>query len=242
MARSPRQRSVGVSAAAAVKISAASGKPKASGQSPASVAAMWSAPNPVNPTTRVAHTTRIARASVGKRARRRRQLPGGSGTSHQNRLPTAASIDWPVENMTDGVALITSRAHPACPMAKLTRSRRPVADARAARNTPLTAAELAAPEGVLRAAALADREGEVAAPWTPALDSASAPRRSRRQPVRPRSSRVGSTTMAIAAAKAIAVRCLRSHWLYARVASSTFRSKMVKAAKALPRAHRQESS
>eukprot|EP00964_Phaeocystis_antarctica_P019587 scaffold10808_cov75-Phaeocystis_antarctica.AAC.2 len=98
-------------------------------------------------------------------------------------------------------------------MAKLTRSRRPAADSRAARNTPLTAAELAAPEGVPRAAAVADREGEVAAPWAPTLDSASAPRRSRRQPARPRSSRVGSTAMAMAAAKAISVRRLRSHWL-----------------------------
>ena len=143
--------------------------------------------------------------------------------------------------MTAGLRLITKSAHPACPIAKLTRSRRPAADARAARNTPLTAAELAAPEGVLRAAALADREGEVAAPWTPALDSASAPRRSRRQPVRPRSSTVGSKAMAMAAAEAIVVRCLRSHWLYALVASSAFRSS-AKAAEALPRVHRQESS
>eukprot|EP00964_Phaeocystis_antarctica_P037675 scaffold21531_cov63-Phaeocystis_antarctica.AAC.3 len=98
-------------------------------------------------------------------------------------------------------------------MAKLTRSRRAAADARAARSCPLTAAELAAPEGVLRAAAVADCEGEVAAPWTPTLGSASAPRRSWRQPTRPRSSRLGSRAMAMAAAKAIAVRRLRSHWL-----------------------------
>eukprot|EP00964_Phaeocystis_antarctica_P095911 scaffold62300_cov75-Phaeocystis_antarctica.AAC.2 len=81
-------------------------------------------------------------------------------------------------------------------MTKLTRSRRAAADARAARNTPLTAADLAAPE---------DRreEGEVGAGWTPTLDSAFSPRRSRRQPARPRSSRVGSRAMAMAAAKAI---------------------------------------
>eukprot|EP00964_Phaeocystis_antarctica_P010596 scaffold5836_cov68-Phaeocystis_antarctica.AAC.1 len=89
-------------------------------------------------------------------------------------------------------------------MAKLTRSRRPAADARAARNTPLTAAKVAAPDGVrMRAAAFADREGEVAALWTLTLDSASAPRRSRRQPARPRSSRVGSRAMATAAAKPV---------------------------------------
>eukprot|EP00964_Phaeocystis_antarctica_P058087 scaffold34433_cov79-Phaeocystis_antarctica.AAC.2 len=91
-------------------------------------------------------------------------------------------------------------------MTKLTRSRRAAVDARAARNTPLTrAVKLAEPEGVLRAAAVADREGEVAAPWTPTLDSASAPRRtrSRRQPARPRSSRVGSRAIAMAAAKAL---------------------------------------
>eukprot|EP00964_Phaeocystis_antarctica_P015241 scaffold8422_cov82-Phaeocystis_antarctica.AAC.2 len=103
-------------------------------------------------------------------------------------------------------------------MAKLTRSRRPAADSRAARNTPLTAAKLAAPDVVrmrtaavaaregkvntpltaaklaapdgvrMRATAFADREGEVAAPWAPTLGPASAPRRSRRQPARPRSS------------------------------------------------------
>eukprot|EP00964_Phaeocystis_antarctica_P158260 scaffold128830_cov75-Phaeocystis_antarctica.AAC.1 len=91
-------------------------------------------------------------------------------------------------------------------MAKLTRSRSPAADSRAACNTPLTAVELAAPGVVLRAAAVAFSEGEGAAPWTPALDSASAPsRRSRRQPARPRSSRVGSRAMAMAAAKAVAI-------------------------------------
>eukprot|EP00964_Phaeocystis_antarctica_P058090 scaffold34434_cov95-Phaeocystis_antarctica.AAC.3 len=79
-------------------------------------------------------------------------------------------------------------------MTKLTRSRRPAADARAARNTLLTAADLAAPE---------DCEGEIGAGWTPALDSAFSPRRSRRQPARPRSTRVGSRAMAMAAAKAI---------------------------------------
>eukprot|EP00964_Phaeocystis_antarctica_P017329 scaffold9564_cov85-Phaeocystis_antarctica.AAC.5 len=82
-------------------------------------------------------------------------------------------------------------------MAKLTRSRRPAADARAARNTLLTAADLAAPEKARRA------EGEVGASWTPTLGSAFASRRSRRQPARPRSSRVGSRAMAMAAAKAI---------------------------------------
>eukprot|EP00964_Phaeocystis_antarctica_P044522 scaffold25579_cov67-Phaeocystis_antarctica.AAC.3 len=117
-------------------------------------------------------------------------------------------------------------------MAKLTRSRRAAADDRAARNTPLTAAELAAPE---------DRVGEIGSPWTPALDSASAPRRSRRQPAIPRSSRVGSRAMATAAAKAIDVRRLSSRWLWARVASSASRSS-ANAAEALPRAHRQESS
>eukprot|EP00964_Phaeocystis_antarctica_P004551 scaffold2459_cov72-Phaeocystis_antarctica.AAC.3 len=105
--------------------------------------------------------------------------------------------------MTAGISQITNSAHPVCPMAKLTRSRRPAADARAARNTPLAAAELAAPEGVLRAAAVADREGEAAAPWTRTLGSASAPRRSRRQPARPRSSRVGSRAMAMAVVKAV---------------------------------------
>eukprot|EP00964_Phaeocystis_antarctica_P074631 scaffold45935_cov75-Phaeocystis_antarctica.AAC.1 len=154
----------------------------------------------------LAHTTRIARASVGKRARRRRQAPGGSGIDHHRLLPTAASIDWPAKYMIVGVAQITNSAHPACPMAKLTRSRRPAADSRAARNTPLNAAELAAPEVMLRAATVTDREVKVAAPWAPALDAASAPRCSRRQPARPRSRRVGST-MAMAAAKAIA--CLQ---------------------------------
>eukprot|EP00964_Phaeocystis_antarctica_P089641 scaffold57240_cov69-Phaeocystis_antarctica.AAC.1 len=213
MARPPRQHSVGASAPAAAKSSAASRRPTSvadmtamfSGRAPASVATMMSAPNPDHKTTPVAHTTRIARASVGKRARARRQRPSGSGTSHQKRLPMATSTDWPVENMTDGIALITSKAHPACPMAKLTRSRRPAADDRAARNTLLTAADLAAPEK--------DREGEVGSPWTPALDSASAPRRSRRQPAIPRSSRVGSRAIAMAAMKAIDVRRLRSRWL-----------------------------
>eukprot|EP00964_Phaeocystis_antarctica_P157369 scaffold127530_cov88-Phaeocystis_antarctica.AAC.2 len=81
-------------------------------------------------------------------------------------------------------------------MTKLTRSRRPAADARAACNTPLTAVDLArAPED--------RRENEVTAPWAPKLDSASAPRRSRRQLARPRSSRVGSRAMAMAVVKAI---------------------------------------
>eukprot|EP00964_Phaeocystis_antarctica_P020946 scaffold11593_cov61-Phaeocystis_antarctica.AAC.3 len=137
--------------------------------------------------------------------------------------------------MSIGVRPIATSAHPACTMAKLTRSRRPAADARAARSFSLTAAELAAPEGVLRAAAVAGCGGEgivdksslgaesclrsracVAVPallCTPALGSASAPRRSRRQPTRPRSSRVGSRAMATAAAKAITVRRLRSRWL-----------------------------
>eukprot|EP00964_Phaeocystis_antarctica_P026055 scaffold14653_cov66-Phaeocystis_antarctica.AAC.5 len=207
MARSPRQRSVGASTAAAAKSSVATGKPYASGQTPASVATMVPAPNPDHKTTPVAHATRIARASVGKRARPRRKRPSGNGTNHHGGDPTASPIDWPVLSTSVGVALITNRAHPACTMAKLTRSRRPAADARASRNTPLTAAELAAPEGVLRAADVANREGEVVAPWTPTLGSASAPRRSRRQPARPRSSRVGSRAMAIAAAKAIA--CLQ---------------------------------
>eukprot|EP00964_Phaeocystis_antarctica_P019579 scaffold10807_cov79-Phaeocystis_antarctica.AAC.4 len=86
MARSPRQRSVGVSAAAVANCSAATGKPSAFGTLPASVAASSSIPSPVHRTIRVAHTTRIARASVGKRARRRRQRPGGISTSHQSTL------------------------------------------------------------------------------------------------------------------------------------------------------------
>eukprot|EP00964_Phaeocystis_antarctica_P034894 scaffold19889_cov76-Phaeocystis_antarctica.AAC.2 len=110
--------------------------------------------------------------------------------------------------MTAGITLTTDSAHPACPVAKLTRSRRAAAASRAARNTPLTAAELAAaPEGML-IAAVADRDtGEAAAPWPLTLGSASAPRRSRHQPARPRSSRVGSRVMATAAAKAI--ECLQ---------------------------------
>eukprot|EP00964_Phaeocystis_antarctica_P008895 scaffold4822_cov60-Phaeocystis_antarctica.AAC.2 len=161
---------------------------------------MLSIPNPVNTTTVVAHTTRIERASVGKRARRRRK--GAGGNSHR-RLPMAGAIDWPAKYVVVGVRLVTNSAHPACPITKLTRSRRPTADARAACNTPLTAAELAAPGVVLRAAAVVFSEGEVAAPRPPALDSASAPRRSRRQPAIPRSSRVGSRAMAMPAAKAI---------------------------------------
>eukprot|EP00964_Phaeocystis_antarctica_P017327 scaffold9564_cov85-Phaeocystis_antarctica.AAC.3 len=161
----------------------------------------------------VAHTTRIARASVEKRARRRRQMPGGYMTSHHR--------------------LTTDSAHPACTMTKLTRSRRAAADARAARNTPWTAAFLVEfresshkPEGVLRAQLRrdVDREGEGAAPWTPTLGFAFAPRRSRRQLARPRSSRVGSRAMAMAAAKAIDVRRQSSRWLKARVAFSASRS------------------
>ena len=69
--------------------------------------------------------------------------------------------------MTKGVRLFTDKAHPAWNIAKLTRSRRSTADARAACNFPLTwsAAELAATEGMLRAADVVDRE--VAAPRTP---------------------------------------------------------------------------
>eukprot|EP00964_Phaeocystis_antarctica_P058064 scaffold34424_cov75-Phaeocystis_antarctica.AAC.1 len=204
MARSPRQRSVGASAAAAAKSSAAPSKPYTTRSTfdelPASVALMPSIPNPVHRTIRVAHTTRIARASVGLRARRRRQTPSGNGTSHQCTSPMAASIDLP-DMYIVGARPIADSVHPACPMAKLTRSRRLAADSRAARNTPLTAAELAAPEGGLRAAAVADGEGEVAAPWAPTLGSASAPRRSRRQLARPRSSRVGSRAMAMAVVK-----------------------------------------
>eukprot|EP00964_Phaeocystis_antarctica_P046781 scaffold27053_cov72-Phaeocystis_antarctica.AAC.2 len=234
MARSPRQHSVGASAATVAKHSAARRKPIASGRTSASVAAMLSAPNPVSTTTPVAHNTRIARASVGKRARRRRQRPGAYSTSHQE----------PVKLITAGVRPIANSAHPACPIIKLTCSRRPAASSRAAYNSLLTAANLSL--AALRAAALADGENEVAladgaAPWTPALDSASAPRRSRRQPPRPRSSRVGSRAMAMAAAKAINVRRLRSRWLYASVASSASKSSE-KASEALPRAHRQESS
>eukprot|EP00964_Phaeocystis_antarctica_P027015 scaffold15210_cov81-Phaeocystis_antarctica.AAC.4 len=107
--------------------------------------------------------------------------------------------------MTAGVTLTTDSAHPACLIAKLTRSHRAVAASRATCNTPMTAAELAAPEGVLIviAAAVADREGEVGAPRPPTLGSASAPWRSRHRPARPRSSRVGSRAMAMPAAKAI---------------------------------------
>eukprot|EP00964_Phaeocystis_antarctica_P074569 scaffold45860_cov78-Phaeocystis_antarctica.AAC.7 len=205
MARPPRQRSVGASAPALANISAASGKPNASGKLPASVELMLSIAIPVSRTRLMAHTTRIARASVGKRARRRRKKPSGIGTSHQRTLPTAASIDRSAKYMIVGVAQITSSAHPACPMAKLTRSRRPAADARAARNTPLTAAKLAAPEKDRRVEPRS--EGERGRPsWTPTLDSgvtAFPPRRSRRQPARPRSFRVGSRAMAMAAAKAI---------------------------------------
>eukprot|EP00964_Phaeocystis_antarctica_P108168 scaffold72791_cov72-Phaeocystis_antarctica.AAC.2 len=108
-----------------------------------------------------------------------------------------------------------------CPMAKLACSRRPAA------------------EDVLIVATVAGRKGEVAAPWTSTLGSASAPiTRSRRhncfelcfatnsrcQPAQPRSSRVGSTAMAMATAKAIAVRRLSSRWLFASVASSAFKS------------------
>eukprot|EP00964_Phaeocystis_antarctica_P084024 scaffold52903_cov61-Phaeocystis_antarctica.AAC.4 len=166
---------------------------------------MVPAPIPDHKTTPVAQTTRIVRASVGKRARRKRKGPSGNGTNHHGGEPTASPIDWPALSMTVGVALITNRAHPACTMAKLTRSRRPAADSRASRNTPLTAAELAAPEGMLIAEGRAESSSEVAAPWTPALDSAFAPRRSRRQPARLKSSRVGSAAMAMAAAKAIAL-------------------------------------
>eukprot|EP00964_Phaeocystis_antarctica_P031852 scaffold18016_cov65-Phaeocystis_antarctica.AAC.2 len=176
-------------------------------------------------TMKIAFATRIARASVGKRARAKRQAPTVDGTTHQSWSPTAASSDWPVANMIQGADPIAKNAHPACPIAKLTRSRRPAADSRAASNTPLTAAELdpiiaaaaiaavvAASIAVTVAAAVADREGEVAAPWTSTLDSEPAPRRSRRQPARPRSSRVGSMATAMATAKAIAIRRRRSRW------------------------------
>eukprot|EP00964_Phaeocystis_antarctica_P033643 scaffold19075_cov71-Phaeocystis_antarctica.AAC.2 len=194
MARSPRQHSVGASAPAVAKHTVARRKPIASGRTPASVAARYCAPNCVYTTMAMAHTTRIARASVGERARRRRKMPSGYITSHQKTLPMAASIDWFAPSMTAGAVPIADNAHPACPMTKLTRSRRPAADAPAARNTVLTAADLAAPE---------DREDEVGASWTATLDSAFPPRRSRRQPARPRSSRVGSRAMAMAVAKAI---------------------------------------
>eukprot|EP00964_Phaeocystis_antarctica_P032166 scaffold18218_cov80-Phaeocystis_antarctica.AAC.2 len=76
MARWPRQRSVGVSAPAEANCSVATEKPYASDQSrlrtPASVHLMLSIPITVHRTRTVEHTTRIARASVGKRARRRR--------------------------------------------------------------------------------------------------------------------------------------------------------------------------
>eukprot|EP00964_Phaeocystis_antarctica_P013392 scaffold7334_cov64-Phaeocystis_antarctica.AAC.5 len=195
---------------------------------------MLSIPKTVSRTTAVAHTTRIARASVGKRARRRRQTPSEDGTSHQKRLPTAAPIGWPVKPITVGVRLIADNANPACPIAKLTRSRRPAADARAACSTPLTAAEL-------RAAPVTDSETDVAAPWTPTLGSAFTPMRSRRQPARPRSSRVGRMETAMAAAKAVPTRILSSRSLYPRVASIASRSS-ANAAEALLRAHRQESS
>eukprot|EP00964_Phaeocystis_antarctica_P097178 scaffold63345_cov76-Phaeocystis_antarctica.AAC.2 len=160
------------------------------------------APSPVQMTNVDAHTTRIARASVGKRARGRRQAPIGYGTSHNKVSPTVAAIDWPAASMIAGVTQIADIAHPACPMAKLTRSRRLAADSRAARNTPLTAAELAAPEGVLRAVAVADSEDEVAAPCAPTLGSAFTPRcNNRRQPETPRSSKVGKKATATGVVK-----------------------------------------
>eukprot|EP00964_Phaeocystis_antarctica_P058086 scaffold34433_cov79-Phaeocystis_antarctica.AAC.1 len=107
MARSPRQRSVGASAPAAARNSAAFGKPYTFGWSPASVETRSSIPSPVHRTRAVADTMRIARASVGKRARRRRQMPSGTGTRHHRRPPTAASIGRPTKLMTVGVALIT---------------------------------------------------------------------------------------------------------------------------------------
>jgi len=128
------------------------------------VKTMKSAPYPIYVITKVAHTMRIARVSMGKTARRSRQFPGGASMVHQLRSPTAASIDRAVMNMITGVKDTAKSAHPACPMAKLTRSRRPAADARAARSTPFTAAELAAPKSVLRVDPLAGSGGEVVAP------------------------------------------------------------------------------
>eukprot|EP00964_Phaeocystis_antarctica_P153871 scaffold122308_cov63-Phaeocystis_antarctica.AAC.2 len=92
--------------------------------------------------------------------------------------------------MARGVRLTTRMAHPACPMAKLTCSRRPAADSRAARSVPAHQA---------RAARAARAAREVA------LVFASAPRRNRRQPARPRSSRVGRIAMAAAKLTANAV-------------------------------------
>ena len=98
---------------------------------------------------------------VGPRSLSPDPTPAAALRSRYVHVQTAASIDWPKLRMTAGVTPITNSAHPACPMAKLTRSRRPVADARAARSTPFTAAELAAPKSVLRVDPLAGSGGEV---------------------------------------------------------------------------------
>eukprot|EP00964_Phaeocystis_antarctica_P157763 scaffold128093_cov63-Phaeocystis_antarctica.AAC.3 len=108
--------------------------------------------------------------------------------------------------MIKGVIPIAASANPACPIAKLTRSLRPAADSRAARNALLTAAWLAAPELIelISDGPQAGREDKVP-PWPPTLDAASELRRSRRQPARPSSSKVGSRAMAKAAAKPIVI-------------------------------------
>eukprot|EP00964_Phaeocystis_antarctica_P066695 scaffold40359_cov69-Phaeocystis_antarctica.AAC.4 len=63
--------------------SAVRGRARRQRRNAARQAGSQSAPDPVHVTRREAQTTRIARASVGKRARRRRQIPSGAGTSHQ---------------------------------------------------------------------------------------------------------------------------------------------------------------
>ena len=156
MARKPRNQSVGTSAPASAKVNTAPTVSIGLGLCFRSALALLSKANPVPRTTTVMHTMRMAVASVGKRARRSRQMP--SGNSEKND-PGWTSIGWPVCNIKEGVTAITKRAHPVWTIAKLTRSLRPAADLRAALSLFLTPAALVALGRLSRASPVVDCEG-----------------------------------------------------------------------------------
>ena len=78
----------------------------------------------------------MARASVGKTARRRRNRPGIPRTNQLKVGPTTALIGTPIASMTRGANPKTVRAQPLCAIRPLTRSRRCAAERCAARSLP----------------------------------------------------------------------------------------------------------
>eukprot|EP00964_Phaeocystis_antarctica_P035540 scaffold20295_cov58-Phaeocystis_antarctica.AAC.4 len=186
----------------------------------------------------------MARASVGRRARRSTQKPGGYMRNQYPVGPTIASIlrpPAPVINMIMGVAPNTQSAHPSCSIAPLTCSRRCAAERPAARSVLFVALPVAPlpawrAEGRRWARGRCAAEGRGAPSPSPA---AAPPLRSRTRARRPRRRSAGSRAMRVAIGYTTATLALSSSKAASTAASSASRSSG-KAAEALAGpAHRQ---